>query len=131
VPENDTPSITEIAHDRDSDGELLPVTETVEIHGSEYSVDVYPPTTGEQNEWLDRLDDAGEEIADETVSDLLDGFAVHDPEDFDADSWDDVRPAIVNTLADVILAKLFDAEDPDAFAEELEAAAQEMQGNPD
>lgn len=124
-----TPSIEEVAHERGSDGQLLSVTETVEIHGQEYEVELVPATTGDRNEWQQRLEDEGEELSDELTADLLDEFAEHDPEDFGADSWDDVRPAITDALGNAILARLFDAEDPDEFAEALTEAAAEAQGN--
>jgi len=120
-------SITEAAHERGGDGELLSVTDTVEIHDQEYEVEIIPATTGERNEWMQRLEDEDEELSDSTTADLLDDFAVHDPEDFDADSWDDVRPAITDAIG-----KIFDAGDVDAFTEALEEMSQEAtQGNQD
>lgn len=130
--ENSTPSITEAAHERDGDGQILAVTETVEIHGKEYEVDVRPATTGERNEWTQRLESEGEEISDKTTHDLLDGFCEHTPDDFGAEAWSDVRPAVTDAIAEVILARLFDAEDVDEFSEALqEVAADATEGNPD
>jgi len=125
---DDTPDLTEATHSRGSDGQLLPVTETVDIHGAEYEVRVKPATTGERNEWLQRLDDEGDELSAETTADLLDTFAGHDPADFGASSWDDVRPAITDALGETVLARLFDAEDTAAFREALEEAGQGNQG---
>ncbi|WP_226479160.1 hypothetical protein [Natrinema amylolyticum] len=119
-----TPSITEASHERDSDGELLATTETVEIHDQAYEVEIYPATTGQRNEWTKRLEDEPEELSDELTAELLDEFAVHEPEDFGADSWDDVRPAVTDALGNAVLATLFDAGDPDVFVEALEEAAQ-------
>jgi len=126
---DDTPSIEEVAHERGSDGSLLPVTETLEIHGQEFEAKIIPATTGDRNEWKQRLEEEGEELSDEITSDLLDEFAGHDPEDFGADSWDDVRPAVTDALGSAVLARLFDAEDTDEFAEALTEAAAEAQGN--
>lgn len=127
-----TPSITEAAHERDGDGELMAVTEEVEIHGQDYEVKIYPATTGQRNEWAQRLEDEPEELSDELTADLLDEFAAHGPEDFGADSWDDVRPAVTDALGNAVLARMFDAEDPDAFVEALEeAAAGATEGNQD
>lgn len=127
---SETPSITEAVHDRGSDGELLPVTETVEIHGTEYEVEIYPATTGQRNEWQDRLESEGEELEDETTYELLDEFAAVDPDDFGADEWSDIRPAVTDAIGNAVLARLYDAEDTDAFVEALEdAAREETQGN--
>ncbi|SNZ18175.1 hypothetical protein SAMN06269185_3279 [Natronoarchaeum philippinense] len=127
-----TPSITEVAHDRDGDGELMAVTEDVEIHGQEYEAEIYPATTGQRNEWTQRLEGEDEELSDELTAELLDEFATHEPEDFGADSWDDVRPAVTDALGNAILAKMFDAEDTDEFVEALEEAAQgATEGNQD
>jgi len=116
--------ITELAHERDSDGELLPVTETVTVQGDEYDVDVYPATSGEQNEWRQRLEnEASEEVSEELTYELLDEFAAYDPGDFDAEAWSEVRPAIVEALSSAAMSKIFDAGDPDAFVAELEDAA--------
>jgi len=125
-------SITEAAHERGGDGELLSVTDTVEIHDQEYEVEIIPATTGERNEWMQRLEDEDEELSDSTTADLLDDFAVHDPEDFDADSWDDVRPAITDAIGNQILARLFDTKDSDEFVEALEEVTEQAtEGNQD
>jgi len=116
--------ITELAHERDSDGDLLPVTETVTVQGDEYDVDVYPATSGEQNEWRHRLEEeATEEVSDELTYELIEEFAVYEPADFGAEAWADVRPAVVEALSSAAMAKIFDAGDPDAFVAELEDAA--------
>lgn len=126
-------SITDLAHDRGDDGELLPVTETVEIHGDEVDVEVHPATTGQRKEWVRRLRDHDDEaeLPDDVTYELLDEFAVHDPGDFGgAASWDDVRPAITDALAGVIMARLFDAEDTDEFVTALnDAVAEALEGN--
>ena len=125
-------SITEAAHERGSEGQLLSVTDTVEIHDQEYEVEILPATTGERNEWMQRLEDEDEELSDSTTADLLDDFAVHDPEDFGADTWDDVRPAITDAIGNAILARIFDAGDVDAFTEALEEMSREAtEGNQD
>lgn len=127
-----TPTITEASHERDSDGDLMAVTETVEIHGQEYEAEIYPATTGQRNEWTQRLEDEDEELSDELTAELLDEFAAHEPDDFGADSWDDVRPAVTDALGNAILARMFDAEDTDEFIEALEEAAQgATEGNQD
>jgi len=124
--------ITEAAHERGSDGELLSVTDTVEIHDAFFEVEIIPATTGERNEWMQRLEDEDEELSDETTADLLEDFAVHNPEDFGTDSWDDVRPAITDAIGNAILARIFDAGDVDAFTEALEEMSQEaVEGNQD
>jgi len=69
-------------------------------------------------------DDEDEELSDETTADLLDDFAVHNPEDFGTDSWDDVRPAITDAIGNAILARIFDAGDVDAFTEASEGDGQ-------
>lgn len=121
--------ITALAHERDGDGELLPVEEDIEIHGTEVTVDVYPATTGQANEWRRRLQDEPEDLDDEVVADLLDEFVALEPEDFGgAPSWDDVRPAITDALASVAMAKIFDAEDTNTFADALQEAASQATG---
>lgn len=125
---SDTPSITEAAHQRGSDGQLLPVDETVEIHDAEYEVQVIPATHGQRNEWMQRLDNEGADLSDDVTADLLDEFAAHEPADFGAESWGDVRPAITDALGNVILARLFDAGDVDEFQQALSDVS-ESQGN--
>lgn len=133
----DTPSITDLAHERGEDGDVLPVTETVEVHGQEVAVEIYPATTGQRAEWRNRLEGEGEDLSDEVTYDLLDEFAAHDPGDFGgADSWEDIRPAITDAVANLIFARLFDAEDVDEFMEALNEAVEEhtaeaVEGNPD
>jgi hypothetical protein len=119
-----TPSITEVAHERGGDGELLAVTETIEIHGREYEAEIIPATTGQRNEWTQRLENEDAELSDELTAELLDEFADHDPSDFGANSWDDVRPAVTDALGNAILARMFDAEDTDEFVEALEEVGQ-------
>lgn len=122
--------ITELAHERDDNGELLPVTETVTVNDTEYDVEVYPATSGQQNEWRRRLSDANDgELGDEITFDLIEEFAAYDPSDFGAGSWGGVRPAITEALSSAALAKVFDADDPDQFVAELEDAAQAAEGN--
>lgn len=112
--------ITALAHDRDSDGDLLPVETDVEIHGESYDVDIYPATTGQRNEWLRRLDDAAEDLGEELTAGLLNEFLADlEPADFNCETWDDVRPAVTDALANTIMARLFDAGDDDAFISAL------------
>jgi len=114
--------ITALSHDRDSDGDLLPVEESVEIHGDSYDVDIYPATTGQRNEWLRRLDSAGEDLGEELTADLLDEFCADlTPGDFGCETWADVRPAVTDALANTIMARLFDAGDSDEFIQALQA----------
>jgi len=118
------PDITDLAHERDSDGNLLPVTETVTVAGDEYEVEVYPATSGQQSEYRRRLEQQdGEDVSDDLAYELIDEFAVYDPSDFGAGGWDGVRPAVVEALSSAALAKVFDAGDPDAFVAELEDAS--------
>lgn len=118
------PDITDLAHERDSDGNLLPVTETVTVADEQYDVDVYPATSGQQSEYRRRLEQQdGEDVSDELAYELIDEFAVYEPGDFGAGGWDEVRPAIVEALSSAALAKVFDAGDPDAFVAELEEAS--------
>ncbi|WP_436933697.1 hypothetical protein [Halovenus marina] len=133
MSDNDQPrSITDLAHQRNGDGELLPVTETTEVHGETVELKVIPPTTGQQNEWRERLaDDDGAELAEDLVLDLLEEFAGYEPSDFQgAESYEDLRPAITDAYTGVILAKIFDAEDTDEFVDKLNEAAKDVaQGN--
>lgn len=125
------PDITEAAHERDGDGNLLPVTHEVEVRGEEYEVDVYPATSGDRKAWRRRLEDQGEELDDDVEADLLDEFANYDPDDFGADSWDDVRPGITDALGEAVFHELFDT-DQDVFAAALESRqAEATAGNPD
>lgn len=122
--------ITEIAHERDSAGELIAVEETVTVHGEDYDVRVYPATTGQQNEWRNRLEDEGDELPDDITFELCDEFADYGPGDFNAESWADVRPAITEAISSAALSKIFDAESAGAFTEALEdAAAEATEGN--
>jgi hypothetical protein len=124
-----TPDITDLAHERDSQGELLPVTEHVTVNGDEYEVEVYPATSGQQNEYRRRLEAEGEEeVSDELTYEIVDEFAAYGPADFGAEDWAEVRPAVVEALSSAALAKLFDAGDPDEFVAELEQQGQ-AEGN--
>ena len=127
---DETPSITEVeTHERGSDGQPLPVTETVEIHSQEYTVEIIPATTGQRNEWTQRLENEGEELSEEVTSDLLDEFTNHTPGDFGQESWSEVRPAVTDALSSAAMARLFDVEDTDEFSQALANAAAEAQGN--
>lgn len=119
--------ITDLAHDRDSNGDLLPVTEDVEIRGDSYEVAIYPATTGERNEWLQRFESESADGLSETATDdlLTQYLAELTPADFGAEDWTDVRPAITGPLSDAVMARLFDAED----AEEFRAALSDNEGN--
>lgn len=120
--------ITEFAHERGADGELLPVEKAVEIHGEETTVEVYPATTGERNEWRRRLEEAPDELGTETEADLLDQFTVYDPAAFNASSWAEVRPAIVDALANAVFSELFDTEEDD-FSKVVEERMDDVTGN--
>ena len=126
----DDGDITDLAHERDSDGDPLPVTRMAKVpeRGS-YEVEVYPATNGERNEWMRHLENQGEELDGETEADLLEEFLVLSPDDFGADSWGDIRPAIVDALGEVVLAELFDTPD-DQFTQALKDRKQEVsEGN--
>lgn len=129
--EQEVQSITEAAHERGADGKPMAVTEEVEFHGSTWEVDIYPATTGERNEWIQRLEGEDEELSEEVTEELLDEFAVPDPSDFGgAESWSDVRPVITDAIGNAILARMFDAGDPDEFAQSLADLAEEsVEGN--
>lgn len=125
--------ITELAHDRDGDGELLPVEKTVNVRGEgEADVEVYPATSGQRREWRRKLenDENDDELADETQIELFDTFLPYEPGEFGgADSWLDVRPALEDALANAIFSELFDVEE-DEFDEALKGAMREVEGNP-
>lgn len=136
------PDITEAAHQRDGEGDLLPITKTVPVRGEgEMEVDVIPATSGQRREWMRRLQadaaddedaDASDELDDELEADLLDTFAAYDPEDFNgAESWNDVRPAITDALANAIFAELFDTGEDDFEAALDDAMAEVTEGNPE
>jgi hypothetical protein len=125
------PEITEFAHERGSDGELLTVEKTVEVRGEgEAGIEVYPATTGQRNEWKRRLEDADDELSDELQADLYDEFLPYDPGDFGgADSWSEIRPALDDALANAVFAELFDTGDDD-ISESLNEAIEEVaEGN--
>lgn len=125
--------ITELAHDRDGDGELLPVEKTVNVRGEgEADVEVYPATSGQRRKWRRKLenDENDDELADETQIELFDTFLPYEPVEFGgADSWLDVRPALEDALANAIFSELFDVEE-DEFDEALKGAMREVEGNP-
>lgn len=127
----DTPDITAFAHERDSDGDLLPVTKTVTVRGEgETTVDVLPATDGDRNEWTRRLEDVGEDVPTDMQAELFETFTEYQPSDFGgAESWHDIRPAIADALANAIFAELFDVE-TDEFSDELAAHAEDIgEGN--
>lgn len=125
---DDTPSVTDLAHERGADGDLLPVTKTVEVRGEgEADVEVRPATAGQRNEWKRKLQDGDEELADDVRDDLFDEFLAYDPADFGgAESWDGIRPALEDALANAIFSELFDTDD---FEARVREAIEERSGN--
>jgi hypothetical protein len=121
MSDEDPPSITNLAHERGEDGDPLPVEREIDINGrGTYTVEVYPATSGERNTWQRTLREEGEELSSETEAELLDEFAAHEPDEFNAaDSWMDVRPAITDAVGEVIMAELFDVPE-DQFFEALD-----------
>jgi hypothetical protein len=123
--------ITDLAHERDGDGELLPIEKTIEVRGEgEAEIEVIPGTSGQRREWRRRLEDAPDELADEAQADLFDEFLPYDPSDFgDAGSWDDIRPALTDAIGNAIFAELFDTGEDD-FEEALTEAMEDVtEGN--
>lgn len=130
------PDITEFAHERDGEGGLIPVEKTVAVRGEgEADVEVIPATSGQRRAWQRRLEDEAEELSDDAEADLFEEFLPYDPADFNnAESWNDIRPALSDALANAIFAELFDTESDD-FSVELEQAIEEhaaeaTEGNP-
>lgn len=123
-------SITDLAHQRGKDGELLPVKHTVEVRGEgEATIEVIPATSGQRREWQRRLEDEPEKLDDEVAGELFDEFLPYEPSDFGgAESWTDIRPALEDALANAIFAEIFDVEQDD-FGEALEGAMTDIQGN--
>lgn len=119
-------------HERDGDGELLPITKTITAGGDEYEIDVLPAPAGERNRWLDRLEDEGAELSDEFVEELLDQF-VDDPtlDALGVNQWSDLRPSIYDAIGETTLAVVLEQDDDDPFADALEERQVEHQGNPD
>jgi hypothetical protein len=128
--------ITEAAHERGDDGELLPVTRTVEVRGAgEKEVEVIPATTGQRRAWKRRLRDEADEdgdgeLGDEVEADLFDEFLPYEPSDFGgAGSWNDIRPALSDAMGNAVFAVLFDVEGDfeDALADAMDEVTE---GNP-
>lgn len=137
MTDTNTP-ITDLAHQRDSDGALLPVEKTVAVRGEgEATVELYPATSGQRREWRRRFEadaESGEELDDDLQADLFDEFLPYEPSDFgDADAWSDIRPALEDALANAIFAELFDTEQDEfgAALDEAMAEVQDAEGNPE
>jgi len=127
--------ITEKAHERGSEGQLLPVEKTVDVHDDETVVEVYPATAGQRREWIRRLDSEDEELSNETQADLFDEFLPYEPADFGgADEWHEIRPALEDALADTVFTELFDTGADDfaaALEESMEETMEDVTGNPE
>lgn len=125
---DDAPSITELAHERDEDGDLLPVTRTVDVRGKgEATLEVYPATSGQRSKWSQRLQEQPDELEGEVQAELFEEFLPYEPADFGgAESWTDIRPALEDALADAIFSVLFDKDD---FLDSLEEAVEQRSGN--
>jgi hypothetical protein len=123
--------ITDLAHERDGDGDLLPVEKTIEVRGEgEADLKVIPATSGQRREWRQRLEDESDELGDETEAELFDEFLPYDPDDFgDAESWNDIRPALSDALGNAIFAELFDTEEDDFEKALTEAMEDVTEGN--
>lgn len=121
--------ITELAHERGSDGQLLPVKKTVEVRGEgPADLKVIPATSGQRREWKQSLEDDGDgEVSDDLEADLLDTFTPYTPSDFGADEWSDIRPALSDALANAVFAELFDTGEDD-FSQALADATEEITG---
>jgi len=120
--------ITDLAHTRDGDGQLLPVDRTIDVRGEgEATVEIIPATSGQANEWRQRLDGAGEDIDGELRDELFDEFLPYEPADFGgAESWADIRPALEDALGTVVLSEIFDV-DADAMDRALQEAMAEVE----
>lgn len=126
--EDETPDITELSHKRDSDGELLPVEQTIEVRGEgEATLKVIPATAGQRNEWQQRLEGAGDEVEGELRDELFDEFLPYDSTDFGADEWGDIRPALEDAMATAIFAEVFDTS-ADAMGRALQQAMEDVAG---
>lgn len=124
--------ITDLAHQRGQDGELLPVEKTVEVRGEgEATVEVFPATAGQRREWQRRLDnDEGDELSESLQTSLFDEFLPYEPSEFgNAETWFDIRPALEDALANAIFSELFDTEHDD-FSDALTEAMESIEGNP-
>lgn len=122
--------ITELAHQRGSDGQLLPVEKTIQVRGEgEATVKVYPATTGQRNEWRQKLEAEGDEVPTELEGELLAEFLPYEPGDFGASEWSELRPALVDALSNAIFAELFDTGDDD-FQQAVNERLESVTGNP-
>jgi hypothetical protein len=121
-------AITDLAHERDSDGELLPIEKTVQVRDEgEATLEVYPATSGQRSEWNQRLQDQPDELNDEVQEELFNEFLPYDPSDFGgAESWTDIRPALEDAIANAIFSVLFDSDD---FLNQVQEAIEERSGN--
>jgi hypothetical protein len=127
--------ITEKAHERGGEGQLLPVEKTVDVQGEETTVEVYPATAGQRREWVRRLDSEDDQLDNETQADLFDEFLPYEPADFGgASEWHKIRPALEDALGNAIFAELFDTRSDDfaaAIEESMEEAMEDVTGNPE
>ena len=120
--------ITDLAHQRGGEGQVLSVTKQINVRGEEepVDVDIIPATSGQRREWQQKLDDWDDELAAEQEAELFEEFTNYKPADFNgAKTWDDVRPKIADALANAIFAEIFDTEEDD-FSEALDNAMGEV-----
>lgn len=114
---------TQYQHQRDSDGELIPVADVIEVEGEWQRIEHLPPTKG----FLARVQrdfEGREEVEMDEIDALMSDWYV-DP-DIESDEWDDVDPKLYLPLM-MHMTQTLGGEMDDEVTEELRDAVEQRQ----
>lgn len=111
-------------YERDSNGELLPESDVIEVDGSWERIERQPPTKGLLSRIQEEFE-GREDVNIDELDDVMHDFYVHP----DVDDWDDVNPSLYVALMNHMV-QVVGGEMGDDVADEIESELEERrEGN--